>query len=110
MVSICACNSFPLGIPVKYFPDGPGQMPSVQYAALIADLVVATKKTLSLISSDKDPQSQNFVHLRMRTTQDTEMIVTDYTAPGTGNEYILVAIQSCKFGKEEEEVEEEKEA
>jgi hypothetical protein len=38
----------------------------------------------------------------MRTAQDTEMIVTDYTAPGTGNEYILVAIQSCKFKLEEE--------
>ena len=45
----------------------------------------------------------------MRTAQDTEMIVTDYTAPGTGNEYILVAIQSCKFAVEEEEDEEAKE-
>ena len=77
-------------------------MPSVQYAALIADLVVATKKTLGAIALDKDPQSQNFVHLRMRTAQDTEMIVTDYTAPGTGNEYILVAIQSCKFKVDDE--------
>ena len=81
-------------------------MPSVQYAALIADLVVATKKTLSAIDVTKDPNASSFVHLRMRTAQDTEMIVTDYTAPGTGNEYILVAIQSCKF-KVEEEIEEE---
>ena len=46
----------------------------------------------------------------MRTSQDTEMIVTDYTAPGTGNEYILVAIQSCKFKIDEEVEDEEKEA
>ena len=82
----------PLGIPVKHFPDDPALMPSVQYSALIADLVVATKKTLGAISLDKDPSSQNFVHLRMRTSQDTEIIVTDYIAPGTGNEYILVCI------------------
>jgi hypothetical protein len=34
------------GIPVKQFPEDPDKMPAVQYAALIADLVVATKKTL----------------------------------------------------------------
>ena len=82
-------------------------MPSVQYAALIADLVVATKKTLSAIDVTKDPTASQFIHLRMRTAQDTEMIVTDYVAPGTGNEYILVAIQSCKFKIEVEEEEEE---
>jgi hypothetical protein len=76
-----------VGIPVKHFPDDLTVMPSVQYAVLIADLVVATKKTLGAIALDKDPSSQNFVHLRMRTTQDTEMIVTDYIAPGTGKEY-----------------------
>ena len=31
------------GIPVKHFPDDPVKMPAVQYAALIADLVVKTK-------------------------------------------------------------------
>ena len=95
-------------------------MPAVQYAALIADLVVATKKTLGAIApskdtsqdpkgavNNKDPTDQNFVHLRMRTAQDTELIVTDFTA--MGNEYILVAIQSCKF-KLEDELEEGEEA
>lgn len=95
------------GIPVKCFPDDPVKMPAVQYSALIADLVVATKKTLGAIAVDKDPGAQNFVHLRMRTSQETEMIVTDYTAPGTGNEYILVCIQNCKFSLEDEEEEEE---
>ncbi len=32
-----------LGIPVKYFPEDSEKMPAVQYAALIADLVVKTK-------------------------------------------------------------------
>ena len=95
------------GIPVKSFPDDPVKMPAVQYAALIADLVVATKKTLGAISVDKDPTAQNFVHLRMRTSQEQELIVTDYTAPGSGNEYILVCIQNCKFGLEEIEDEDE---
>ena len=40
----------------------------------------------------------------MRTKQDTEMIVTDYIVPGTGNEYILVCLQQCKFSKEEESI------
>jgi hypothetical protein len=38
----------------------------------------------------------------MRTKQDTEMIVTDYITPGSGNEYILVCLQDCKFQKDEE--------
>ena len=33
----------------------------------------------------------------MRTKQDTEMIVTDYVSPSTGNEYILVVIQQSIF-------------
>ena len=33
-----------------------------------------------------------FHSLRMRTAQDTEMIVTDFITPSSGNEYILVAI------------------
>ena len=94
------------GIPVKHFPEDPEKMPAVQYASLIADLVVATKKTLGAINVDKDPGAQSFVHLRMRTSQETEMIVTDYTAPGTGNEYILVSIQNCKF-RLDDELEEE---
>ena len=40
----------------------------------------------------------------MRTKQDTEMIVTDFIVPGTGNEYILVCLQQCKFETEEEAV------
>tara|TARA_B110000305_G_C19016723_1_gene437444 strand:+ start:241 stop:381 length:141 start_codon:yes stop_codon:yes gene_type:complete len=43
----------------------------------------------------------------MRTKQDTELIVTDYITPGGNNEYILVCIQSCKFGVEEVEEEAE---
>ena len=30
------------------------------------------------------------------------MIVTDFITPSSGNEYILVAIQNCKFSLEEE--------
>lgn len=103
------------GIPVKQFPDDPKKMPAVQYAALIADLVVATKKTLDAIHPLKltDPvpttaqkeEHAKYVtleHIRMRTSQDTEMIVTNYTAVPSGNEYILVVIQTCKFSLEEE--------
>lgn len=39
----------------------------------------------------------------MRTKEETELIVTNYIAGA--NEYILVTIQSCKFGKEEDEEE-----
>jgi hypothetical protein len=39
----------------------------------------------------------------MRTKQDTEMIVTDYITPSSGNEYILVCLQSCKFNKDKDE-------
>lgn len=45
------------GIPVKYFPEDSEKMPSVQYAALIADLVVKTRQTLGYISSQKDEKS-----------------------------------------------------
>ena len=91
------------GIPVKYFPED-DSLPAVQYSALIADLVMKTKQTLKQLNSG----DSDFVYLRMRTKQDTEMIVTDYIAPGSGHEYILVCIQSCKFNKEDIEVEEEK--
>ena len=73
------------GIPVKYFPE---TLPFVQYAALVSDLVMKTKSTLKLLNQvDSD-----FVYLRMRTKQDTELIVTDYITPGSNNEYILVCI------------------
>lgn len=39
----------------------------------------------------------------MRTAKDTEMIVTDLITPSSGNEYILVAIQSCAFGLVDED-------
>ena len=39
--SVSKCS---LGIPVKAFPED--KIPSVQYAALIADLVMKTKSTL----------------------------------------------------------------
>ena len=38
---------------------------------------------------------------------DQEMIVTDFITPSSGNEYILVALQDCKFSLEEEIAEEE---
>ena len=73
------------GIPVKYFPE---DLPFVQYAALVSDLVMKTKSTLKLLNqTDSD-----FSYLRMRTKQDTELIVTDYITPGSKNEYILVCI------------------
>ena len=77
-------------------------MPAVQYAALIADLVVKTKQTLGYISTQKDEKSTQFEYLRLRTKQDTEMIVTNYVAAGSGNEYILVVNQSCKFKLDDE--------
>lgn len=47
----------------------------------------------------------------MRTGRDTEYIVTEFVTPTTQNAYILVAIQSCKFGNAfGEEVGEEEEA
>ena len=39
--------------------------------------------------------------MRLRTKQDTELIVTDYTSPSSGNEYILCVIQQCIFKLEE---------
>ena len=89
------------GIPVKHFPD---TLKAVQYSALISDLVMKTKSTLKQLSmSDSE-----FVYLRMRTKQDTELIVTNYITPGTNNEYILVCIQSCKFGNDDAAEEEAK--
>ena len=87
------------GIPVKHFPE---DLPAVQYSALVSDLVMKTKSTLKQLN----PNDCEFGYLRMRTKQDTELIVTDYISPNN-HEYILVCIQSCKFGKEEEEGEDE---
>ena len=77
-------------------------MPAVQYAALIADLVVKTKQTLGYISSQKDEKATQFEYLRLRTKQDTEMIVTNFVHTASGNEYILVVNQSCRFKLDEE--------
>lgn len=89
-----------LGIPVKMFPEpdeeGNG-LPAVQYAALMADLVMKTKQTLASLFPDQGGQ---FTHLRLRTAQDTEYIVTDVSKDN--NEYILCAIQNCKVTKDEE--------
>lgn len=93
-----------VGIPVKYHPED--VIPGVQYAALIADLVMKTKQTLKMLNSG----DSDFVYLRMRTKQDTEMIITDYITPGSGNEYILVCLQNCKFEKKELVVEGENKA
>ena len=71
------------GIPVKHFPE---DCPAVQYSDLVSDLVMKTKTTLKQLNQvDSD-----FVYLRMRTKQDTEVIVTDYISGS--NEYILVCI------------------
>ena len=69
--------SFVIGIPVKSFPDDPVKMPAVQYAALIADLVLKTKQTLGALDSQRDGTA-GFHYLRLRTKQDTELIITDW--------------------------------
>ena len=91
------------GIPVKYFPEDEAKMPAVQMSALIADLVLKTKQQLTQLPVDKDSGqgSGGFQYIRMRTQQDTEMIVTDYIT-SSGYEYILVTLQNCKFTEEEE--------
>ena len=84
-------------------PDEEGNgLPAVQYAALMADLVMKTKQTLASLFPDQGGQ---FTHLRLRTKQDTEYIVTDISKDN--NEYILCAIQNCNISKTEEEGEEE---
>ena len=88
------------GIPVKHFPEN---LPAVQYSALVSDLVMKTKTSLKQLNSN----DSDFGYLRMRTKQDTELIVTDYITPGSNNEYILVCIQSCSFQEDEEEEDEE---
>lgn len=95
-----------IGIPVRQHPeDAENGFNGVQHASLIADLVVKTKQTLMKLSNDN---SGHFQHLRMRTAQDTEMIVTNYCS-NNGHEYILVTIQNCKVeadaadGEEEED-------
>jgi hypothetical protein len=50
MVYILKSNDglVPIGIPVKYFPED--KIPAVQYAALVADLVMKTKSTLKQLN------------------------------------------------------------
>ena len=86
-----------LGIPVKYWPEN---IPAVQYAALVSDLVQKTKHTLKQLNNG----DTDFQNLRLRTKTDMEMIVTDYII--NGNEYILVTLQNCSFKPKEEETEE----
>ena len=73
------------GIPVQHFPE---ELPAVQYAALVSDLVMKTKSTLKQLNQN----DSEFGYIRMRTKQDTELIVTNYITPGTTHEYILVCI------------------
>ena len=91
---------------MKYFPEDDEKMKPVQYAALISNLVMQTKYTLGHIeggAAEGGAQAKSGFHsLRMRTAQDTELIVTDFITPSSGNEYILVAIQNCKFSLEPE--------
>ena len=84
-------------------------MPAVQYAALMADLMAKTKYTLAQISGENTYSGP--VSLRMRTKEDTELIVTNFQV-SSSHEYILVSIQNCNFSLEEEveaEGDEEKE-
>ena len=81
-------------------------MPKVQYAALIADLVDKSKYTLGSLS-DRDERAP-FHYLRLRTKQDTELIISNYCSP-SGYEYILCAIQQSVFSIVEDEGEEEEE-
>ncbi len=84
---------------MRSFPEN---IENVQYAALIADLVMKTKQTLKQLNQG----DSDFVNLRMRTKSDIEMIVTDQII--NGNEYILVCLQRCKELEEEENEGEEK--
>ena len=74
---------------------------AIQYAALISDLMAKTKQTLSKIQDPKITPEVNYsgpVTLRMRTKEDTELIVTDFCMAQV--EYILVTIQNCNYIKE----------
>ena len=93
---------------MKSFPDDPVKMPAVQYAALIADLVLKTKQTLGAL--DSQGATAGFHYLRLRTKQDTELIVTDWVNQQSGNEYILGVIQQSVFNIKEEVGEEEEQA
>jgi citrate synthase len=53
-------------------------MPAVQYAALIADLMAKTKYTLAKTATPATDFYTGPVTLRMRTKEDTELIVTDF--------------------------------
>ena len=88
------------GIPVKWHPM---EIPAVQISALISDLVMKTKSTLKQLNQT----DSEFGYLRMRTRQDTEYIVTNSQIAGSTHEYILVCIQQCKFGDDEEGDEDE---
>ena len=103
-----------IGIPVKFAPEDDDKkmtaQKAVQYSALISNLVMQTKYTLDHIEGKPSEGGQlksGFHSLRMRMANDQEMIVTDFITPSSGNEYILVALQDCKFSLEEEIAEEE---
>ena len=65
-----------------------------------------TKQSLKNLYDEKDKTDSEFVYLRMRTKEETELIVTDYISGS--NEYILVTIQKCKFKDEASDEEGEK--
>jgi hypothetical protein len=77
-------------------------MPAVQYAALIADLMAKTKYTLAKTATPATDFYTGPVTLRMRTKEDTELIVTDFQTNAPVHEYILVTIQNCKWMLEKE--------
>ena len=99
--SLTNVSPCPLGIPVKYYPEDDQKMKAVQFSALMADLVKHTTYTLKSLNIIDQNSMQGFQSLRMRTAQDTELIVTEFVTPTTQNAYILVAIQDCSFKLDE---------
>ena len=101
------------GIPIKYQPkkNEVDDALAVQYAALVSDLMAKTKQTLTKVnSSSEKQQSETYtgpVTLRMRTKEDTELIVTDFVL--NQYEYILVTIQKCISDKALDDEEDGKE-
>ena len=92
-----------IGIPIKYQPraEASDDAKAVQYAALVSDLMAKTKQTLTKLNpSSEKQQTETYtgpVTLRMRTKENTELIVTDFVL--NQYEYILVTIQKCEFDK-----------
>ena len=64
-----------------------------------------TKYTLAKTASPPTDFYTGPVTLRMRTKEDTELIVTDFQTAHPVHEYILVTIQNCKYMDEDDDEE-----